>query len=158
MLKSRNFLNYPASLLKIGFFAKIVEFFFDVYCISGEHLAFCRHLRFSWNTLNRQQNLGYLAKVLEFLELHCVTAIIWVFLPKSWNLSNYYAALLKSWSLHHCFNLECSVNTFQPLELHCIIAKNMDFLTKILKKPQLRCIIAKTLVDLEDSRISSITL
>ena len=121
--KSRKFLNYPASLLKIGFFAKIVEFF---WCIMHQWWKFgflptssnflthiesptkswisCQSPRISWITLRHCHNLGFLAKILDFFELHCITA---------GNL-DFYAKILEN------------------SKLRCITDKNLIFWPKFL--------------------------
>ena len=84
-------------------------------------MDFRRHLRIFLNTLNRWQNIGHLAKILQFLELHFVTAKISDFGPTLQNFSNYITSLLKSW-------ICCQLS--EIFQSYCITAEDNDLLPK----------------------------
>ena len=86
-------LELPASLLEIGFFDKILEIF--------------------WCIMHQCWNLGFVADIFEFLELHWIANKNSDILSKSWRLMKYIVSLPKSgfscqnirlfrFTLHHC--------------------------------------------------------
>ena len=108
--KFRKFLNDPASLSKIGFFAKILEFFwcimhqwwnfcflptssnfFDYFESPTKSWISCQSPRTSWITMRHCHNLGFLANILDFLELYCITSGNLDFLPRYCKILKYVA-------------------------------------------------------------------
>ena len=86
-------LELPASLLEIGFFDKILQIF--------------------WCIMHQCWNLGFVADIFEFLELHWIANKNSDILPKSSRLMKYIVSLPKSgfscqnirlfrFTLHHC--------------------------------------------------------
>ena len=69
-------LELPASLLEIGFFDKILEVF--------------------WCIMHQCWNLGFVADIFEFLEIHWIAKKKLDILPKSWRLMKYIVSLPKS--------------------------------------------------------------